>query len=624
MPHSSQGSTAARTPLDLIERLAMRVRADILRSTTAAGSGHPTSSLSATDLMCGLLFGGTFRFFVDRPDHPNNDRLIFSKGHASPLFYALWAAAGVVSDDDLLAYRQFDSVLEGHPSVRFPYTEAATGSLGQGLSIGVGMAVNARQFHRLPYRTYVLLGDGEMAEGSQWEAMLLAAHLHLDNLVGILDVNRLGQQGPTMFGHDLSAYERRISAFGWKTIVIDGHSLDAVVDAFEQATHAGGRPVMIIARTVKGRGVSFLEDQDGWHGKALSEHELGRALAELSRIDRDLHGRITLPEDLVPQPKSAEPVGPVHEAPDAAMATREAFGRALVRLAPAHPDMVVLDGEVSNSTGAAAFADKHPNAFIQGFIAEQNMVGMAIGLARRGRRPVVTTFAAFLTRAFDQIRMGQYSNAHVTYVGSHAGVAIGPDGPSQMGLEDIALFRTIEGSVVVHPADAVATGALFEILINRAGTNYLRTMRQTTPAVYPPGTSFRLGGCHVLRHSGADRMAIVAAGAALHEALAAWEMLDAEQVPVRVIDLYCIKPIDQTALLHALDGVGAVLTVEDHRPEGGVGEAVRSAVASADLPVRSLAVRQRPRSGDGAALMNFEGISRQAIARVVRNGVARS
>ncbi len=602
-----------------LEALARLIRYYCLVSTTEAGSGHPTSSLSAADLMTVLLFGGTFRFDLDDPSHPNNDRLLFSKGHASPLFYSLWAAAGRLTERELLTLRKFGSPLEGHPTPAFRYTEAATGSLGQGLSIGVGMALNARYLDKLPYRTYVLLGDSEMAEGSVWEALQLASHYRLGNLVGILDVNRLGQRGETMYGHDVAAYRSRIAAFGWETIVIDGHHLPQIGTAFEQAARAADRPVMIIAKTVKGKGVSFIEDRNGWHGKALKKDELVRALAELGPIDRKVRGKVPRPDDLRPAALSPGVAGPLSYAPDTPVATRRAYGTALSRILPRFPEMVVLDGEVSNSTYAELFRKEHPDRFFEMYIAEQNMVGAALGLARRAKLPFVSTFAAFFTRAADQIRMSRYSDGNIKFCGSHAGVSIGQDGASQMGLEDLALFRAVLDSVVLYPADAVAAERLVEAMAAHPGLCYLRTTRQATPILYRNDEAFWIGGSKVLRSNAEDVATVVAAGITLHEALAAYEELKKENVLIRVIDLYSIKPLDSATLHTAADETGIVVTVEDHAAEGGIGEAVRSALAGHPAPVLSLAVRTMPRSGKPGELLDFEEISSKAVVRLVKS-----
>ena len=605
-----------------LENIAALMRYYILTASTRAGSGHPTSSLSAVELMAGLLFGGSFRYDPDDPAHPNNDRLIFSKGHASPLFYSLWALAGKVSEEEMMTYRHFGSTLEGHPTVSFPYAEAATGSLGQGLAIGAGMALNAR-LDKLPYRTFVLLGDSEMAEGSQWEALQIAAHYELDNLVGVLDVNRLGQRGPTMFGHDLAAYDRRISAFGWKTITIDGHSLRQVLDAYDQALNAGGRPVMIIARTIKGRGVSWMEDKNGWHGKPLPEADLQKALAEIGPVDKTVRGTISLPENRQPVKKSPAPVEPLRYEMGKPVATRNGYGHALKRLYPSFPEIVSLDGEVSNSTMAEIFKEAYPDRFFEMYVAEQNMAGVALGFSRRGKIPFVSTFAAFMSRAYDQIRMSQYSDADIKFVGSHAGVEIGQDGPSQMGLEDIGFFRTIRDGVVFYPSDAVSTEKVVEEALRYRGIVYIRTTRGATPVLYDPQEDFPIGGCKVLRHSAADQVTVIGAGVTLHEALAAYGDLQKDDILIRVIDLYSIKPVDEKTLRQAARDTGLILTVEDHCPEGGLGEAVRSALWDAGVPVLSLAVRKKPKSGTPRELLDYEEISRDAIVAGVKRMIAR-
>ena len=606
------------TTIEKLTQIARQIRYYILTSTTAAGSGHPTSSLSAADLMTALFFGGIFRFDTEHPEYPNNDRIIFSKGHASPLFYALWTVAGKITEQELMTMRRFGSPLEGHPTVTFPYTEAATGSLGQGLSIGVGMALNAKYVDKLPYRTYVLLGDSEMAEGSQWEAIQIAAHYQLDNLIGIIDVNRLGQRGETMYGHDLDAYRKRISSFGWKTFVIDGHDLDEIIDAYKKALRIKKMPVMVIAKTIKGKGFPFLEDKDGWHGKAPKKEEYERALLEFGSVDTMAREQLQKPID-----KETIRIHPmtfldISYPPDKPVATRKAYGNALARIFPSFPDMVVLDAEVSNSTFSEIFRDKYPERFFEMFIAEQNMVGTALGLSRRGKIPFVSSFAAFLTRAFDQIRMSQYSGPNMKFCGSHAGVSIGEDGPSQMGLEDIAMFRAILNSVVLYPSDAVSTERLVEEAAKYQGLVYIRTTRQDTPILYTHNDEFPIGGSKVLRKSDHDRVTVVASGITLHETLAAYQELKDEGLFIRVIDLYSIKPVDEKTILDAAHDTGAIITVEDHYAEGGIGEAVKSTLSTTPIPVYSFAVRKMPMSGKPAELLDYEEISRNAIVRKVR------
>ncbi len=611
-------TTDAPDQLPHLHSLARLIRFLCLNATSTARSGHLTSSLSAADLMTGLLFGGTFRFTVADPNHPNNDRLVFSKGHASPLFYALWAAAGGIDTQEMLSYRQFGSRLEGHPTPRFPYAEAATGSLGQGLGIGLGMALSASRLDRLPYRTYVLLGDSEMAEGSQWEAIQLAAYYEVANLVGIIDVNRLGQRGETMLGHDIDAYARRVGAFGWKTLTIDGHDMPQIVDAFREAASERSRPVMIVARTLKGKGISFLEDADGWHGKALDDERWKEALAEFSDVDREVRGAIAAPEDRRPERAAARPASPSRYEIGQSVATRTAYGTALTRLAPAFPRLVSLDAEVSNSTIADNFKASTPTRFFEMFIAEQNMVEVALGMSLRGHIPFVSTFAAFFSRAFDQIRMSQYSQANRKLVGSHAGVSIGEDGPSQMGLEDIAMFRSVLTSTVLHPCDAVSTERLVEAAAAHRGIVYVRTLRQSTPVIYNNDETFPIGGNKVLRQGDADRLTLVGSGATVHEALKAYEELRRDGIPVRVIDAYSIKPIDIVTLRSAADATGIIVTIEDHYPAGGLGEAVLQALANRPVPVTTLAVDKMPMSGKGEELRDFAGISAAAIVRTVQ------
>ncbi len=605
-----------------LQQLAANIRRWILNCTNRAGSGHPTSSLSAVELMVALFFDGHFRYDLDNPRYCNNDRLIFSKGHASPLFYALWCAADAVDEDDLMTYRRFDSVFEGHPTSRFRYTEAATGSLGQGLSIGVGMAMNAKYVDELPYRTYVLLGDSEMAEGSQWEAMEIASHYQLNNLVGVLDVNRLGQRGPTMQGHDLSVYQKRVEAFGWNTIVVpEGHNVSEISDAYERAKTCGDRPTMIIAHTIKGKGVSFLEDQNGWHGKPLDDEQLQQALQEIDESPDDLRGKLEKPQEVnFPILSRSQPEPMTYEVGEKE-ATRTVYGNAISRLGDKFSNMVVLDGEVSNSTRAEYFKEHFPERFFEMYIAEQNMVGTALGMALRDKIPFVSTFAAFFSRAFDQIRMCPYSGANIKFVGSHAGVEIGQDGPSQMGLEDIAMFRSVLGSIVLYPSDAVSAEKCVEQMANRAGIAYMRTTRGKLPILYNQEERFPVGGSKVLRQSGEDQVTLVAAGVTLHEALAAADQLAQSGVSVRVIDLYSVKPLDVETLRTAAEETNLLVTVEDHFAAGGIGEAVSGALSDMPIPIRSLCVKVRPRSGTTEQLLEQQGISAGKIVEAVKESI---
>lgn len=620
-----------------IEKFAKLLRYYSLVSTTEAGSGHPTSSLSAADLMATLFFGDFFHFDIKNPIHSSNDRLIFSKGHASPLFYSLWVAAGALTEKELFTLRKFGSPLEGHPIMRFPFTEAATGSLGQGLSVGVGMALNAKM-EKLPYKTFVLLGDSEMAEGSVWEAIQVAMHYELDNLIGILDVNRLGQRGETMYGHKVQQYVKRISSFGWQTYAIEGHNIREISRVYDSALRVKGRPTMIIAKTLKGKGVKFLENKDGWHGKALTADQLQVALKELGEIDKDIRGEVALPTRSKNQElriKESLSISPSLQGGEGGgegdkllvtcyslpvtspYATRKAYGDALVRIAEKYPQIVVLDAEVSNSTFSEIFQKAYPERFFECFIAEQNMVGAAVGLARRGKIPFVSTFAAFFTRAFDQIRMAQYSDSNIKFCGSHVGVSIGEDGPSQMGLEDIAMFRTLLNSVVLYPCDAVSTHALVEEAAKHRGIVYIRTTRADTPVIYEPTHDFHIGGSSTLRESQDDKVTVVAAGITVFEALAAYNELKKEGISIRVIDLYSIKPIDSNTLRKASKETLGMITVEDHFSEGGVGEAVRSALHKTH--VHSLAVRKQPMSGKPQELLGYEEINKDAIIAKVKD-----
>lgn len=602
-----------------IENICRFIRRAIIKSTTAAGSGHPSSSLSAVELMSVLFFSGFFRFDTDNPNLPNNDRLIFSKGHASPLFYALWHTAGCIAEEELMSMRKFGSRLEGHPAPAFPFTEAATGSLGQGLSIGFGMALNAKYIDMLPYRTFVLLGDSEMAEGSQWEAMQLASYYKLGNLVAVLDVNRLGQRGQTMLAHDMSAYEKRISSFGWRTAVVGGHSIDEIAAAYNLADADADAPLMIIAKTYKGRGVSMLENMENWHGKPLKKDEAEVALREIGAVDLLSGAVIAKPQTIKPSAKNRIPFDRASYNPTDSISTRLAYGRALARIGSAYPEMVVLDAEVSNSTYSELFKGQYPERFFEMFVAEQNMAGAALGLSRRDKMPFVSSFAAFLTRAFDQIRMAAYSEANIKFCGSHAGVSIGEDGSSQMGLEDIAMFRTLLHSVVLYPSDAVSTEKLVEAAARHRGIVYIRTTRKDTPVIYKNDDNFVIGGSRILRKSENDAATVVAAGITLHEALAAYEMLRAEGILIRVIDLYSIKPIDAATLQRAALDTKVVITVEDHYAEGGLGEAVCSELSPFCVSVHRLAVTKMPRSGRPDELLDYEGISASAIVSKIKS-----
>ncbi len=603
-----------------LEELAAQLCVDSIRATTAAGSGHPTSSMSAAHLAA-VLFANHLRYDPARPDDPANDRFVLSKGHAAPLLYAVLKAIGAITDRQLLSLRKLDSPLEGHPAPvpGMPWVDVATGSLGQGLAMGLGMAI-AMRMDGLPGRVWVLLGDSEMAEGSVWEAMANAAHHGIGNLVGIVDVNRLGQRGPTMLGWDTRAYAERARAFGWRAVEVDGHDVEAIDAAYREAAGGDG-PALVVARTEKGHGVSFLADAEGWHGKALSPEQTARAIEELGG-ERDL--RVVPP---APAPAPARPAGaasgvalPAYREP---VATRKAFGEALAALA-VRPDLVVLDGEVSNSTYTEDFERVAPERFLEMYIAEQCMVGVAVGLQALGKAPVAATFGAFLTRAYDFVRMAAVGRADLRLCGSHAGVSIGEDGPSQMGLEDLAMMRAVHGSTVLYPADGNAAAALTAAMLDRPGISYLRTTREKTPVLYEPGEAFPVGGSKTLREGPGDRATIVGAGITVFEALRAADALAGEGIPVRVIDAYSVKPIDGDTLRRALRETGLVVTVEDHWAEGGLGDAVLEALAAGgELSGRvvKLAVRAMPGSGTPEELRERAGISAARVAAAVREAL---
>ena len=605
---------------NLLEQKATNLRIHSIISTSEAGSGHPTTCLSAADIVSALFFHA-MRYDCADAKNPNNDRFILSKGHAAPLLYAAYAEAGIIPIDDLLTLRQIDSILEGHPTPRFDWTEVATGSLGQGLSLGLGMALNGKYLDKSDYRVYVLLGDGETAEGGVWEAAALASHYQLNNLIGIVDVNALGQSQRTMYAFDIDTYCRRFEAFGWQTIGIDGHDFDEILPALEKAKASTDKPTMIVAKTFKGKGVSFLENEDNWHGKAVAKGEqLDKALAELGPLQTDIPLQIESPNPINKQVSTATTCEPPEYASDEEVATRGGYGTGLAKLGTANPNVVALDGDTKNSTYAEQFMTLHPNRFFEMFIAEQNLVGAGIGLAKRGKIPFVSTFAAFLSRAYDQIRMSAISQANIKYAGSHCGVSIGEDGPSQMGLEDIAMFRAIPGAVVLYPSDAVAAERLVAEAAAHEGIVYIRTSRPKTAILYDTDESFPIGGSKVVRESGEDKVTVVAAGVTLHEVLKAQEVLTAEGIAIRVIDLYSVKPIDTEALLAAASETNdTIITVEDHYPEGGLGDAVLDAVATKGIRVHKLAVTGIPRSGKPDELLELHGISANAIVQKVKD-----
>jgi transketolase len=593
--------------------LGQQLRVDAVRASAKASSGHPTSSMSAADLAA-VLLAAHFRYDFDQPRDPRNDRLVFSKGHASPLVYGLFRAAGAISEEELMTYRQFGSRLEGHPTPVLPWVDVATGSLGQGLPIGVGMALAVRRLDRTDARVWVICGDSEMAEGSMWEAAEHAAFYELDNLTAIIDVNRLGQRGETMHGWDLSSYSDRLRSFGWHAIEIDGHDVEQIDAAYREAESTSGRPAAVVARTIKGKGYSKVENQPGWHGKAISQDDVEAALKELGGV-RNI--TVDIPKPDGPEPHRFEPSGaewPEYEV-GSKVATRKAYGEALAALGGERGDVVALDGEVSNSTFAEIFAGAHPERFFEMYISEQQMIAAAVGMQVLGWKPFCSTFSAFLSRAYDFVRMGAVSRATLKLCGSHAGVSIGEDGPSQMGLEDLAEFRAVNGSTVLYPCDGNQAAALVRAMADVEGISYLRTTRADTPVIYEPGEDFPVGGSRTLREG--DDVTIVAAGITLHEALEAADTLEGDGIAARVIDCYSVKPIDA----ESLRSLGTpIVTAEDHWAEGGLGEAVLAALADEeDRPrVVTLAVREMPHSGKPAELLAAAGIDAQHIADAAR------
>ena len=605
----------------LLQDTATRLRILSVQATTEAGSGHPTSCCSAADIVATLFFA-VMRYNPKDPTHPQSDRFVLSKGHAAPLLYAAWAEAGLFDAKELLTLRTVSSDLEGHPTPRLPFVDIATGSLGQGLSAGVGMALNDKCLEKSPARTYVLMGDGESVEGAVWEAVEMAQHWGLDNLCAIVDTNRLGQSDPTLLQHNMEAYRARWAGFGWHALVVDGHDIPALLNAFAEAAQTTGKPTVILARTLKGKGISFVEDLPNWHGKPLKQgEEVEKALKELTA---QLGPQGGTPPIHVPQalPSSAHPIKPLgaptytdHDQ----VATREAFGKALAMLGEVNPLVVALDADVKNSTFTEKFGRQFPHRFFECFIAEQQMVGAAVGLAACGNIPFAATFACFLTRAHDFIRMAAISQSNIKLVGSHAGVSIGEDGPSQMGLEDLAMMSAQPGVVVLYPSDAVSTHRLVEAAATHRGLVYMRTGRPKAPVLYGNDETFAIGGSKVLRQDPSDQATVVAAGVTLFEAIKAYDHLKTEGIHLRIIDAYSIVPIDRDTLLQSGKAThGRILTVEDHYAHGGLGDAVLRAVGDEGIRVRKLAIREVPHSGKPDELLDRYGISHRAIIKAVK------
>lgn len=606
----------------LLQNKATNLRIESVRATTEAGSGHPSSCCSAADIVATLFFS-VMRYDPKNPKAPNHDRFVLSKGHAAPLLYAAWAEAGLFPKAELLKLRTLGSDLEGHPTPRLPFVDVATGSLGQGLPAGVGMAMNAKFVDKTDYRTYVLMGDGESVEGSVWEGVEVARHYELDNLCAIVDVNRLGQSDPTMLQHDMAGYRSRWAGFGWHAIVVDGHDVPALLAAFDEAARTKGKPTVLLAKTFKGRGISFVENYPDWHGKALKKgEEAQKAIDELTRGLKPGVGDLSIKKPSA-SPNGTKPTGPMAAPaykPTDSVATREAFGVALVALGEADSSVVGLDADVKNSTYTDKFGKKFPDRFFENFIAEQNMVGAAVGLAACGKIPFVATFACFLTRAYDFIRMAAISKSNVKFVGTHVGVSIGEDGPSQMGLEDIAMMAAQPGVVVLYPSDAVSMYRLVEKAAQHRGMVYIRAGRPKSPILYGNDEPFQIGGCKVVRQNPSDVLTIIAAGVTLFEALKAHDQLKASGVSTRVIDLYSVAPIDKTTLMESARATrGRVLTVEDHYPHGGIGDAVLGALGAEGIRVHKLAVREIPHSGKPEELVDHFGIGARSIVEAAKH-----
>lgn len=611
------------TTTDILTEKAALLRKWCLIPTTIAGSGHPTSCLSAADIFT-VLFDRFFRYDLDEPLNLNNDHVVFSKGHAAPLLYALFGMAGAYPLEELKTLRQYGSPFEGHPTPNFPYADAATGSLGQGLSVGAGLALVARREKR-DNKVFVLLGDGELAEGQVWEAANFAGYHQLDNLIAIADINRLAQSGPTMFGHDTQAYAQRFEAFGFKCLTIDGHDMDQIGQVLNEAVNQpSGQPVAIIACTIKGKGVSFVEDKDGWHGKALNDEQLQKALAEIGANDDSLRFELPKPETCVlPEPLQEDIKVSIEIDPQKKYATREVFGEALAKAGEQNDLIYALDGDVKNSTFTEKFMKEFPDRFIECFIAEQNMVSVAVGLSRLGKIPLVATFGAFLSRGADQARMARVSDANIKFVGSHVGVSIGEDGPSQMALEDIAIFGAWPDTVILQPADAVSAAKLTANMLAHKGMAYMRTLRPKTPVLYQQNEEFPIGGCKVLRRSDTDCLTILATGITVPEALKAADSLANYSIPVRVIDIYSINPVDKDSILACLEETvePILITVEDHFLHGGMGDFVLAALAAYNKPhkVIRLGVGNIARSGKAEELLDHAGISAGRIVTCIES-----
>ncbi len=613
---------ADQLPVQLRQK-ANQLRIHSIRATTQAGNGHPTSCCSAADIVATLFFS-VMRYDPKDPRNPDNDRFVLSKGHAAPLLYAAWAEAGLFETKELLELRTLESDLEGHPTPRLSFVDMATGSLGQGLSVGIGIALNNKYLDKSSARTYVVLGDGESVEGSVWEAADVARHAQLDNLCAIIDINRLGQSDPTMLEHNLDAYKARWEGFGWNTICVDGHNHAELLKAFAKANQTTQRPSMILAKTFKGKGIPFAEDHPTWHGKPLSAQQADEVIDLLNQSQTSPAPDLPIAQPTTVQRTngSAKPLPAPAYGPNDSVATREAFGEALAQLGEVNPLVVGLDADVKNSTYTDKFGKRFPDRFFENFIAEQNMVGAAAGLGACGKIPFAATFAAFFTRAYDFIRMAAISQSNIKLMGSHVGVSIGEDGPSQMGLEDLAIMAAQPGMVVLYPSDATCAYRLVESMANHKGMAYMRTGRPKTPIIYDANESFTIGGSKVLRKSEKDQLTIVAAGVTLFEALKAHEELQKSGISVRIIDLYSIAPIDGATLKEAAKATNnLVLTVEDHYLHGGLGDAVMSALSTEGVRLHKMGIQEIAHSGKPAQLLDHYGISARAIIEKVKQMV---
>ncbi len=621
--------TSEQAAMKVLEDKATWLRIDSVRSTTEAGSGHPTSCASAAEIMS-VLFYSVMRYDPHDPHNRASDIFVLSKGHAAPILYSAWAEAGAFPREKLLTLRKIDSDFEGHPTPLLPFVDVATGALGQGLSVGVGMALNAKQLEHSNQRVYVLMGDGESAEGSVWEAAQWASLHHLGNLCATIDINRLGQSQPTMLEYELEIYKARWQAFGWQALLVDGHSIPDLLRAYETASGTKDRPTIVLARTVKGKGFPGIEGLDGWHGRALDKPTAAKVVAglekQLTGAAAEWKPNLPAARTGTPKPTTSSPSGSAGKPPytigSKEVATRRGFGNSLAVLAKADPRIVVLDGDVKNSTYTEDFGKVAPDRFFEGYIAEQNIVGMAMGLAARGNVAFASTFACFMTRAYDFIRLAAISRLNIKLAGTHAGVSIGEDGPTQMGLEDLAMTCAEPDFTVLYPADATSAWKATALIAEHPGPCYLRLGRPPTPILYEPDEQFQIGKCKVLRKSDKDRALVVAGGITVFEALAAYDQLQKEGLPVRVIDLFSVQPIDRNELIASARAAGGVvITVEDHYAHGGLGDAVLSALAEENVRAHKLAVREIPHSGKARELIEKFGISSSHIVSAVKSAL---